>query len=348
MGTRTGCQPQWNIIAPTVELLFIGHVWSHYRAALRQRLGDRHRLAFFGTVSEPGVAEGVKTAQVIVANGLPADLGRTADDLRLVQGGGSGVNQFHMDSVREGVPLSRTLHHGPSMAEHVLMVMLALQRDLLGLDRDLREGRWRNAAHNPDAGLQSSLEGSTVVVLGTGEIGLHVAARCRPLGLRVIGVNRRGLEPEGGRFDEIRVWTRLDETLPDADFLVVAVPLNEETRGMVNGPRLERMKEQAFLVAISRGPVVDEEALYTALEQRRIAGAAIDVWYEYPRSPGQATRPSAFPFEGLDNVIMTPHSSGMTEATFDRRIDDIVDNIERLERGEPLRHVVAVGERRHL
>ena len=181
MGTRAGCQPEWNIIAPTVELLFIGHVWSHYRAVLRQRLGDRHRLAFFGTVSE----------------------------------------------------------------------------------------------------------------------------------------------------------------------LVVAVPLNEETRGMVNGPRLERMKEQAFLVAISRGPVVDEEALYTALEQRRIAGAAIDVWYEYPRSPGQATRPSAFPFEGLDNVIMTPHSSGMTEATFDRRIDDIVDNIERLERGEPLGHVVAVGEQRH-
>jgi phosphoglycerate dehydrogenase-like enzyme len=183
-------------------------------------------------------------------------------------------------------------------------------------------------------------------MLGTGEIGLHVAARCRPLGLRLVGVNRSGLAPEEGGFDEVRPGTALDETLPRADFLIVAVPLSEETRGLIDARRLELMKEEAFLVAISRGPVVDEEALFSALERRRIAGAAIDVWYTYPRSPGEATRPSAFPFERLPNVIMTPHSSGMTDATFDRRVDDIVDNIERLEDGEPLRNVVAVGERR--
>ncbi len=330
-----------------MKLLFVGHVWRHYQAALQERLGERHDLAFFGSASDPGVAEGVETAHVIVANALSAALGRTANAVRLIHAGGAGVNQFHMDSVPAGVPLCRTLHHGPSMAEHVLMVMLALQRDLLGLDRDLRAGRWRNAAHDPRAGLQSTLDGRTVVLLGTGEIGLHVAARCRPLGLRVIGVNRRGLAPEEGGFDEVRPWTALDETLPRADFLVVAVPLSDETRGIIDARRLGLMKRTAFLVAVARGPVVDEKALYSALEERRIAGAAIDVWYQYPGSPGEETRPATFPFERLDNVIMTPHSSGMTEATFDRRLDDIVDNIERLEDGEPLRYIVAVGERRH-
>jgi phosphoglycerate dehydrogenase-like enzyme len=188
--------------------------------------------------------------------------------------------------------------------------------------------------------------GKTVVVLGTGEIGVHVAARCRPLGLRLIGVNRSGLAPEEGEFDEIRASTALDETLTQADFLVVAVPLNEDTRGLIDARRLDLMKKEAFLIAIARGPVVDEAALYSALEGRRIAGAAIDVWYRYPRSAGEVTPPSSFPFEQLPNVIMTPHSSGMTTTTFDRRVDDIVDNIERLESGEPLHDVVAFGERR--
>jgi phosphoglycerate dehydrogenase-like enzyme len=329
-----------------MKLLFIGHVFGHYRAALQERLGERHDLAFVGSVSDAGVTEPVETAHVIVANALPEALGRAARVVRLIHAGGAGVNRIHMDCVPAGVPLCRTLHHGPSMAEHVLMVMLALQRDLLGLDRDLRAGRWRNAAHNPEDTLQSTLDGKTVVVLGTGEIGCHVAARCRPLGLRVIGLNRRGLAPRDSGFDEVRPWASLDATLPRADFLVVAVPLTDETRGAIDARRLDLMKRDAYLIAVSRGPVIDEAALFTALERCRIAGAAIDVWYRYPRSPGEVTRPTTLPFERLDNVIMTPHASGMTDATFDRRIDDIADNIERLEQGEPLRNVVAVGERR--
>jgi phosphoglycerate dehydrogenase-like enzyme len=329
-----------------VQLLFIGHVWRHYRAALQERLGGRHDLAFLGSESDPGALERVATAHVIVTNALPAALGRAADVVRLIHVGGAGVNKIQMDSVPAGVPLCRTLHHGPSMAEHVLMVMLALQRNLLVLDRELRAGRWRNAAYDPEDALQSTLDGKTLVVLGTGEIGSHVAARCRPLGLRVIGVNRRGLAPKQGGFDEVRPWAALDETLPGADFLVVSVPLTDETRGAIDARRLGLMKADAYLVAVSRGPVVDEAALFTALEQRRIAGAAIDVWYRYPGSPGETTKPSCLPFERLDNVIMTPHASGMTAATFDGRLNDIVDNIERLERSQPLHDVVAVGERR--
>jgi phosphoglycerate dehydrogenase-like enzyme len=329
-----------------VKLLFLGRVWSHYRGTLEERLGDRHELVFFDDVADPGVPEHVPDAHVIVTAALPEALGRSARALRLVHSVGAGVNQIHMSAVAAGVPLCRTLHHGPSMAEHVVMVILALHRNLFGQDRDLREGRWRIASYDPREGLQSSLVGKTVVVLGTGEIGVHVAARCRALGLHLVGVNRSGLAPEEGEFDEIRASTALDETLTRADFLVVAVPLSDETRGLIDARRLDLMKKEAFLINISRGPVVDEAALYSALEAGRIAGAAIDVWYRYPRSPGEVTPPSSLPFGQLSNVIMTPHSSGMTTATFDRRVDDIVDNIERLERGEPLHDVVAFGEGR--
>ena len=121
-----------------------------------------------GSVSDAGLTEPVETAHVIVANALPEALGRAAREVRLIHAGGAGVNRIHMDSVPAGVPLCRTLHHGPSMAEHVLMVILALQRDLFGLDRDLRAGRWRNAAYDPRDALQSTLDGKTVVVLGAG------------------------------------------------------------------------------------------------------------------------------------------------------------------------------------
>ncbi len=329
-----------------MNLLFLGRVWLLYRATLEERLGDRHQLTFHASESDPGVAEQVEDAHVIVTNALPPALGAAARAVRLVHAGGAGVNKISMESVRAGVPLCRTLHHGPSMAEHVLMVMMVLQRDLLRLDRALRVGRWHNAAWDREEGLQSTLDGKTVVVLGTGEIGSQLGIRCRPFGLRMVGVNRSGRPPEAGGFDEVRPWATLDDVLPLADFLVVAVPLTEDTRGAIDSRRLGLMKSEACLIAVSRGPVVDEEALYSALERRRIAGAAVDVWYRYPEHQGQETRPSNLPFERLDNVIMTPHSSGMTRSTFDRRIDDIVENIERLERGEPLHRVVASGERR--
>ena len=106
------------------------------------------------------------------------------------------------------------------------------------------------------------------------------------------------------------------------------------------------MKTSAHLINVARGPLVDEAALFEALESRRIAGAAIDVWYCYPRDPDVPTLPAALPFHRLDNVIMTPHSSGNTTATFARRAEDIIDNIRRLERGEPLRNLVAQRERK--
>jgi phosphoglycerate dehydrogenase-like enzyme len=99
------------------------------------------------------------------------------------------------------------------------------------------------------------------------------------------------------------------------------------------------MKETAVLVNVSRGPVVDPEALYEALSKRQIGGAVLDVWYEYPAS-GARAEPAPFPFARLDNVFMTPHISGVTRQTFEGRVRDVTANIRRLAAGEPLQNVV--------
>jgi phosphoglycerate dehydrogenase-like enzyme len=117
--------------------------------------------------------------------------------------------------------------------------------------------------------------------------------------------------------------------------LVLACPLTPETRGLIGPAELARMRATASLINVARGEVVDEAALYEALRDRRIRSAAIDVWYQYPKD-GVPRMPSRFPFDKLDNIILTPHCSAWTERVVALRFRDIAANIDRLVAGEPL------------
>ena len=131
--------------------------------------------------------------------------------------------------------------------------------------------------------------------------------------------------------------------LSEADFVLVSTPLNADTEGLIGADELALMKPNAYIINPARGHIVDEKALFDALNERRIAGAAIDTWYDYPVAVDDQPRPSKFPFWDLDNVIMTPHHSGATEGTRSRRALVVAENIDRLNRREPLINVVAVG-----
>ena len=126
----------------------------------------------------------------------------------------------------------------------------------------------------------------------------------------------------------------MDEVLRRSDYLVITLPLTTETRGLLGATQLRTMKPGAILVNVSRADVIDEEALYEALSERRIAAAALDVWYRYPTGPGP-TLPARRPFHELSNVLMTPHVSGWTDGMLDARATVIAENIRRVTRGEP-------------
>ena len=119
--------------------------------------------------------------------------------------------------------------------------------------------------------------------------------------------------------------------------------LGPETTGLVDARRLGLMKPSAFLINIARGQVIDEDALYAALRDRRIGGAAIDVWWQYPDAAEPNRRGSRHPFHELPNVIVTPHNSGWTAGMVRRRWDEIADNLDRFVRGEPLINIVTAG-----
>jgi len=151
--------------------------------------------------------------------------------------------------------------------------------------------------------------------------------------------NRSGV-PGSALVDESYGLERLRDFMGRADAIVVSLPLADDTRGMVGAAELAAMRPGAVIVNVGRGPVIEEQALYDALSQRRI-DAVIDTWYDYPTRDNPHTQPGRLPFNRLENLVMTPHMSGWTAGMMRRRRETIAQNIGRLSRGEALVNVVA-------
>ncbi|GAA5206258.1 2-hydroxyacid dehydrogenase [Streptomyces thinghirensis] len=286
------------------------------------------------------LSEAVTDIDVYVGSKLRPEDARRAQRLRLVHVVGAGYDGIPLDALHPGVTVATTHHHGRSIAEHVLMSVLMLSRDVLGADRALRAGHWRNVAVDPALPFGTTLRGRRVGIIGFGETGTEVARLCQAAGLRVRAVRRDPSVPFPAdlRPDWVGGDGRLPELLSDSDVVVVTVPLSPATRGLIGPAELTAMGPEALLVNVARGQVVQEEALYEALASGTIAGAALDVWWS-----GPPDAPSRLPFHDLANVLMTPHHSGHTADTFAARATEIAENIDRLERGDALANVVRAG-----
>lgn len=297
------------------------------------------RVADFGSQELAGL---VAEADIYVGFNFPAELARAARSLRLLQVSGAGVERIAFDALNGDVVVANTYHHERSIAEYVIMAMLALSRQLLPADRCLREGTWNNVWFNPALTPYRTLRDRVLGLVGFGHIGAEIARLARCFEMRIAAIKRRP-EPELAAPAGLE-WFGGPEALPKllrgSDFVVVALPLTEETRGLIGAEQLAMMKPDAFLINIARGPIVDEAALYTALAEQRIAGAALDVWYNYTPAQGERLMPASRPFHELDNVIMTPHDSGITEETFRLRAEEVAENINRLLQNRSLSNVV--------
>jgi len=215
------------------------------------------------------------------------------------------------------------------IAQTALAGMLMLARGFPQWLDAQRRGAWE--PHLP-AAIPRDLRGQTLVIFGLGAIGSELARLARSLGLRVIGVRRgpaRGAEP----IDELHTPDRLRELLPRADWLAIACPLSDETRGAIDARALALLPAGARVINVARGEIVDEVALCESLASGRLAGAYLDVF---------ATEP--LPVESrlwsLPNVIVTPHDSAASRGNEARQLEILLENLRRFGRGEPLRNEV--------
>jgi phosphoglycerate dehydrogenase-like enzyme len=273
---------------------------------------------------------------VLVTLKLSAATAKAAKRLRLVQVPGAGTDGIAIEALPEGALLANAYGHETAIAEYVLGAMIALTRDLLPLDAALRRGEWPGHWVPGGGGtlaIWPELAGKTVGILGYGRIGREVARRARAFDMGVCAIRGRAGSQTVADEGLIGGPNMLDEVLRRSDYVVVAMPATPATIGSIGGPQLALMKPSGFLINVARGAIVDETALYDALAAQRIAGAALDVWYSYPRD-AEPILPARLPFHRLSNVLMTPHISGATDGMLEARAGVIAENIRRIAQGE--------------
>jgi phosphoglycerate dehydrogenase-like enzyme len=250
-----------------------------------------------------------------------------AGKLRFIQSIGAGTDQFDRDRLRaRGIRLASAQGvNVRAVSEHAMALILAMARRLPEARDNQAKHVWRGMIANP-AEREEELGGKTLLIIGLGGIGGRLAQLAKAFGLNVIGI-KRNPAVAGGAADSVHPLSALPSLLPAADFVALTCPLTKETEKVIDADGLSRMKRSAYLISAARGRCVDEPALIQALRDQKIAGAAIDVTVEEPL-------PATSPLWDFKNVLITPHSAGETQQYEENLLDILVENLERLWRGD--------------
>ena len=215
-----------------------------------------------------------------------------------------------------------------SLGEFVLAAILYFAKDFRRMIRNQMAGAW-------EAFDVEMISGTTLGVVGFGDIGRAAASRARALGMKVLGLKRHvsATDKPDPLVDRMYGVGQLKEMLAICDYVLIATPLTAETRGLVGQAELDAMKKTAVVINVGRGPVINETALIRALSERRIRGAALDVFDEEPL-------PADHPFYKLENVLLSPHCADHTPDWLDNSMRFFIDQFKRFQRGEPLLNIV--------
>ena len=298
-------------------------------ASVAQALAPQFELRQAPVTDAQTLCHAARDAHYIVVRApLPAELFEQAPMLRGVVRHGAGLDMIPVaQASAHGVAVANVpAVNARSVAEYAMAQMLALARQLPECENALRAGDWSgpraHAEHLPD------LHAKTVAIVGTGAIGKALAQMCSAgFGMRVLGVRRSAAR------DSAKItFTSLDGALATADFLVLACPLNEATRHLINTHTLARAKPGLFIVNVARGAVIDTPALEAALESGQVAGAALDVFETQPL-------PAHARLRQLPRVRLTPHLAGITHGSMQRMSEGVAEQLQQMLAGQMPRHL---------
>ena len=274
-------------------------------------------------------------AEIVFTISLRPEQFMAAHKLRWVHAATAAVHQLLFpELVKSDVILTNSTEvHGPVVAEHVIALIFAVAKKIPQatlLQKKHTWGKWEMWSEGPRP---REISGATLGLIGVGSIGHDVARKASALGMRVMAVREhpdKG-KPEG--VSEVFSPAQLDDVLRQSDYVVVAAPLVEATQGLISTAQLSAMKPDSYLINVGRGPQVEEAALTEALRNHRIAGAALDVFDEEPLPPES-------PLWNLDNLLITPHTAGLTERLWERHYQLFSENLRRYMKREALLSLV--------
>lgn len=302
---------------------------------LCRALGARHiiRLA---PGDDQGLRRGLELADVALISAMPPIEDLRGPNLKWLHVTHSGLDQVaRQEFLDRGLIVSGSAGYSvETLAEHAFFFMLSLAYRSAALLDAQRARRWEKASR---ADLRS-LYGRTAGIIGLGHIGQAIATRCAAFGMNVTG-HRRADQPVAGvsRLYASERGEGIGPLLEQSDFVILALPLTDQSRGLIDGAALARMKPSAFLINVARGGIVDEEALIAALRDGRIAGAGLDVFAREPLPPES-------PLWQMPDVLVTPHSSPAEPDREARAVAIIAENAERYRQGLPLLNQLSGAE----
>lgn len=284
----------------------------------------KETAAGFEVIVESNFKAALKSAKdaEIIAGEVEDDLIKVGNNLKWVHVWSAGVDNYDLDYMRDrGIILTNSSGvHGIQISEYILGVMLELVKGL-HIFRDQQNKKiWEKKSTD-------ELYKKTIGILGIGDIGRRTAELGKAMGMRVLGYRKSGKPDE--HVDIMYSEGQLDDMLPLCDFVINTLPLTDDTYHLIGAAQFEAMKEGSYFINVGRGKVVDENALIKALQNKKLKGAALDVFEEEPL-------PQDSPLWTLDNVIITPHISGLSPNYDERAVSILIENIERYIEGRPM------------
>jgi phosphoglycerate dehydrogenase-like enzyme len=277
----------------------------------------------------------IPDSEIIVTWSLRPEQFALARRLRWIHSPAAAVHQLMFpELVNSDVILTNAREvHGPVVAEHVMALIFALAKKIPDAVRLQDKHLWGQELLWRVRPRPREIAGATVGLVGLGSIGREVAQKASALGMRVIAV-RENLEkgtPAG--VEQVFPAAGFDDLLAQSNYVVLAAPVTPATRGLMNADRLAKMKSDSCLINVGRGPLIDEAGLADALRHNKIGGAVLDVFENEPL-------PQDSPLWDLPNLLITPHSAGLTEKLWDRHYTLLSENLRRYLAGQPMRAIV--------
>ncbi len=306
--------------------LWIAPEWFTERLAV-----EFPQLQIVRFTSYEGIEKELSDAVIAFTFSLRPEQFQAAIKLRWIHSPAAAVHQFLFpELVNSDVILTNAREvHGPVVAEHVMALIFALAKRIPDDVRYQQQHVWAQEIVWRGRPRPREIAGATLGLVGLGSIGRNVAKHANALGMRVIAVREHEDRKPPDFVDECLPSGRLNEMLAQADYIVLAIPITPVTKSMIGREQLAKMKPDASLINVGRGPLIDEAALIEALRQKKIGGAALDVFDQEPL-------PADSPLWGLENLLITPHTAGMTDRLWHRHYKLFSENVRRYLNGQPL------------
>ena len=276
------------------------------------------------------------SAEVIVGGVMGESELSQAKKLKLFQIPFTGIDKQELEVFKRypQVFVCNTHGNNHAVSEQAFCLLLALAKNLINYDRDLREGRWHGFVTGEPA---IQIKGKRLGIIGLGAIGLEIARRALSFGMKVYAIKHtikkeEELEQKYG-LTFLGTPEQLEYVVTQSDFIIIALPLTDRTENIIDDRILGLMKGK-YLINVGRGKVINEKALYSHLKNGTLAGAAIDTWYQYPTRDLPVMLPGKYPFQELNNVIMSPHTAGYTDKSIEENVLAVYKNIKKVFYGE--------------